>query len=248
MGEFATGAGLAADWFFLRYSDPDSHLRLRFRGDPGTLLGRLLPELCGWATDLLEAEQCTRFAFDTYDREIERYGGEEATDIAEAVFAADSRAVVELLRLDAQESALDRTGLAVLSIDELLAGLGLNERGRLDWYRAGVESKHASGDEYRQRGGELRRLLGAPERHAGGAAPQRVFATRRTALAPLAARLDTLAAKGRLERSKDELFRSYVHLHCNRLLGQGPPFEPLLVGLLLRTREGLDRAPLERDR
>jgi hypothetical protein len=32
-------------------------------------------------------------------------------------------------------------------------------------------------------------------------------------------------------------------MHCNRLLGEGPPAEQHVLGLLLRTLEGLGRAP-----
>jgi hypothetical protein len=71
------------------------------------------------------------------------------------------------------------------------------------------------------------------------------LAARRAALAPLSERLDGLAAAGQLDSPREALCRSYVHLHCNRLLGTGPPSERLLLGLLLRTREGLERAPVE---
>jgi lantibiotic biosynthesis protein len=248
LGEFVTAAGLAAEWFFVRYADPDPHLRLRFRGDPGTLLARLLPELCGWATELLEGGRCSRFGFDTYEREVERYGGDEATAVAESLFAADSRAVADLLRVGAGPAAtLDRTSLAVLSIDDLLAGLGLDESRRLEWYREQVTARHESGDEHRRRGRELRQLLGRPEDAAGDvhrAAVAETLAARREALAPLAERLAALEAAGRLDSPLALLCRSYVHLHFNRLLGNGPPSEGLLLGLLLRAREGLERAPV----
>jgi lantibiotic biosynthesis protein len=248
MGEFALAANLADEWFFVRYADPDPHVRLRFRGEPGLLVNRLLPELCRWATELVEEERCLRFAFDTYDREVERYGGLEAASVAEAVFAADSSAVAHVLGgYVGRPDALDRTALAVLTIDTLLAGLGLDERLRLEWYRPDVEAKHESGDEYRARRVELRHLLGEPgwlQASPGGQELVTVLGARDAALAGCARRLDALAASGRLERPKEELCRSYVHLHCNRLLGNGPPFERRILGLLLRTREGLDRAPV----
>lgn len=37
------------------------------------------------------------------------------------------------------------------------------------------------------------------------------------------------------------LYHSYVHLHCNRLLGTDPQQESTALGLLLRVREGLAR-------
>ena len=33
----ALGSGAADGWFFLRYGDPEWHLRLRLHGDPGRL-------------------------------------------------------------------------------------------------------------------------------------------------------------------------------------------------------------------
>jgi lantibiotic biosynthesis protein len=128
IGEFASSAGLADAWFFVRYADPDPHLRVRFHGAPDALLGRLLPQLCSWARDLIADGLCPRFAFETYDREVERYGGEAGATVAETIFGADSPAVVELLALSrAHLPTIDRTTLAVVSIDDLLGGVGLSE-------------------------------------------------------------------------------------------------------------------------
>ena len=40
-----------ADWFFIRYSDPRRHIRLRFRGEPARLLARPVAAGHGWAAD-----------------------------------------------------------------------------------------------------------------------------------------------------------------------------------------------------
>jgi thiopeptide-type bacteriocin biosynthesis protein len=248
--EFALSAGLAQEWFFIRYSDPDPHLRLRFRGAPDHLVGQLIPQVCSWAAELMSEGLCLRFCFDTYEREVERYGGEAATAAAEALFAADSRAVVQLLYLGQQRLLeMDRTTLAILSIDDLLAGLGLTEADRLWWYKEQVVSRHETGPEYRQRKktlrlllGDLRQLLAEP----GGEAVAGVFAARREALAPMVGRLDESMERGELDQPKSKLYQSFVHLHCNRLLGSSSATEQQLMGLLLRTREGLDKAPLQR--
>jgi thiopeptide-type bacteriocin biosynthesis protein len=245
---FAGAAGLAEEWFFLRYADPDNHLRLRFRGDPEDLVRRLVPEASSWAGELMAEGLCQRFSFDTYERELERYGGPTGTAAAESVFAADSRAVSAMLDLLTRRTlAVDRTAVAVLSIDDLLGGLGLDESERLAWYRRHVTSRHDAGTEYRRRQAVLRGLLGDSRRLAaepGGPELQQVFAERRTTLAIVAKRLDMLAERGELGQDLDKMYRSYVHLHCNRLLGSGASTEPLVIGLLRRLREGLARAPL----
>ena len=94
---FARAAGLAEAWFFVRYADPYPHLRLRFRGDPAVLTERLMPEVTRWAGTLIRDTLCERFAFETYEREVERYGGDEGMTVAEEIFAVDSDTAAQLL-------------------------------------------------------------------------------------------------------------------------------------------------------
>jgi thiopeptide-type bacteriocin biosynthesis protein len=241
-------AGLIDTWFFVRYADPNPHVRLRFRGVPERLLEDLLPHLCTWASGLIEDGTCSSFALDTYEREVERYGGPAAIASAEDVFAADSRCVAELLALVEQQSVLmDLMTLSVLSIDDLLAGLGLSESARLEWYRERVPLGWDAGEEYRNRQRELRALLGDPNelaRRPGGEAVANTLHRRRAALAPIRHRLDDLEARGDLGQSRERLYRSHVHLHCNRLAGSDRSIEERALGLLLRTRHGLRRAPV----
>ena len=52
-----------------------------------------------------------------------------------------------------------------------------------------------------------------------------------------------MAQRGELSQAPATLYRSYVHLHFNRLVGSDGTAEPRVLGLLLRTLEGLARAP-----
>ncbi len=142
---------------------------------------------------------------------------------------------------------VDRTTLAVLSADALLEALNLDAPRRLGWCRGKAAAKTETGAEYRQRQTVLRRLLGDPAAAAaepGGAALARVLRTRRLVLAPLAERLNALELSGHLTKPLDAIVYSYVHMHFNRLLEAGSPTDGHLIGLLLRTREGLARSPL----
>ena len=239
--------GPADRWFFIRYADPDPHVRLRFHGVPMRLLEDLVPRLCAWAADLAGNGLLTRLCFDTYEREVERFGGPTGMALSEAVFHADSAAAVEMLRLSsAGLLGLDMGSLAILSIDDLLASLGLQEAVRVTWYRERVSSRTLAGEGYRRRKTELRRLLGDAEQlweRPGGDALSRVLAARRNEIAPLARQLDALAPAGALSQAKSTLLRSYVHLHCNRLLGGGRLDEETILALLSRTRYSLGQAP-----
>jgi thiopeptide-type bacteriocin biosynthesis protein len=189
---------------------------------------------------------CSRFVFDTYDREVERYGGMAGIQIAESIFAADSHAVTQLFYLIQERIVqLDRLTLAILSVDNLLASLGLSEAARLQWLRQHVISRNEVGQEYRQRKtvlrslvGDLRHLLNEP----GGESVLQVFEVQRTTLAPLAASLVEMEERGKLNQTLDTLYKSFVHMHCNRLFRSDHALERRVLGLLLRTREGLDRS------
>jgi thiopeptide-type bacteriocin biosynthesis protein len=246
--EEALAAGAADGWFFIRYADPDPHLRLRFRGAPERLTGELVPRVCAWAERLIRGGLGTRLCFDTYERELERFGGPAGTKAAEAIFDADSRAVLEILRLSRDGILrMDLTALAVLSIDDLLAGLGASEAERTEWYRKRAGPRSAAGNEYRQRKNSLRSLLGDPDgirSQPGGDAVARALAARRRGFEAAGRQLTELETAGRLFQPKVQLFGTYVHLHCNRLLGVDRLAEERALGLLARTRDGLSRAPL----
>jgi thiopeptide-type bacteriocin biosynthesis protein len=241
-------SGAAQEWFFLRYADPQPHLRLRFRGDPLQLTGHVMPIVCDWASGLMAQGLCRQFCFDTYDRELERYGGQSASEVAETIFHADSRLIADVLHLTQEgRLRLDRTILAVLGIDTLLAGLGLDPGQRLRWCRSVVTWRDEVGPEYRWRKNILRAFLGLPhyvDAQLGGSALVESLARRGAALAAAAEQLARLAERGELNQQPTALYGSYIHMHCNRLTGADPSLERRTLGLLLRTREGLDRAPV----
>ncbi|MFJ6498706.1 lantibiotic dehydratase [Streptomyces virginiae] len=243
-GEFVTAAGLADTWFFIRYVDPEHHLRIRFHGDRSALIGALMDQTCSWADELLAARLITSFAFDTYEREIERYGGGEGMWVSEEIFGADSSSVARLIHAsEGHELAVDRTDMAVFSVDDLLESLGLTPDERLAFYRSTCQVSRHGGQQYRQRGHQLRESLGRPDRPEASALHV-ILKERRVALAPSAGLLAALGREGGLERSHIELCTSYVHMHLNRILPLDGTGERQVLELLRRTREGLTRAPV----
>jgi thiopeptide-type bacteriocin biosynthesis protein len=242
-------SGAVSDWFFLRYSDPDSHVRVRFRGDPSLLAEKVIPQMCAWAAGLMSQGSCSRFSFDTYDRELERYGGPQGTVAAEGVFGADSRAVAEILDLfQSRHLQLNRTNVAVLTVDTLLGALGLGELARLDWCRSQLWSKQVASLDYRNNKVLLRNLLGDPRwlcEEPGGGDLYTVLAHLREEIRPLAEHLRLLDDSHALARPLTGLHASFVHLHFNRL-GIDRNAEQKILGLLWRTRQSLVHAPVIR--
>lgn len=196
----------------------------------------LIPAVSDWAGPLLADGHLSRFTFDVYDREIERYGGLTGMDVTEQLYSADSSAVLDLLSLEhTGKSRLDRTGLALLTIDDLLAGLGLSEAERLRFYHRETPQRRLAGAEYRTRKAEFCDLLrGPPPRLIGD-----ILTWRRPHLADAAHRLADPDRRRQLGRTLPELCHSYVHLHCNGLLGADRAAEDAALELLYRTRRSL---------
>ena len=247
LGEFTREAlvcGLADDWFFIRYRDRRSHLRVRFRGEPRRLTRELTPRLYAWASDLMDRGECQAFAVATYERELERYGGESGMEVAEAVFGIDSAVVVELVRLDLSSAiAVPRELVCVLTVDCLLEGLGLDSEARLRWCAGHVPSRNDVTDEWREHKDELRSLLSSRGREHESLGPLLESFTRE--LRPHGERLAALRAEGAIQWPPiGDVLASFVHMHCNRLLGLDSHAERRALGLLERTRVSLARAPL----
>jgi thiopeptide-type bacteriocin biosynthesis protein len=240
-GEKAISTGLATDWFFVRYADPEDHLRVRFRGVPEPMGRELMPSLSAWASSLIADDLCLRFSFETYERELERYGGPEGMAISERIFAADSRAAVSLLHLLRDNvGKLDKMLLSALSTDDLLSALGTSEEVRLKVYRA-LAPGHEGGTEFRRHKTFLRQAWQdgnfAVLHEIEGMAS--VFQARRREVAPLGLRLTSLSHSGILTREIWEVYASFVHLHLNRLLGVKPKDEQPVCGMLRRLHQGL---------
>jgi lantibiotic biosynthesis protein len=87
---------LTPTWWFLRYRDPEPHLRLRIAtvGDFAAAAARL----AAWAEDLRGRGLVGQVQLDTYFPETGRFGTGNALAAAEDYFAADSAAAVAQLR------------------------------------------------------------------------------------------------------------------------------------------------------
>jgi thiopeptide-type bacteriocin biosynthesis protein len=248
--EKAVASGLADSWFFIRYSDPEPHIRLRFHGTPERLTAHLFPHVCEWAGRLMSGGHCSKFVFDTYEPEVERFGGPLGLRVAEEIFYADSRSVADLIRCASKKLwPQDQTSLLAISVDDLLRGLGMDEADRLRWYRKqATEGGPEIGADYRARKLVLRSLLGRSDAYlaetAGGAEIASALAGRRQRLAPIAGLLRELEQEGKLTGSRDELCASFVHLHLNRMAGLEGAAEQRILSLLLRARDSLQKAPL----
>jgi lantibiotic biosynthesis protein len=239
-------SGAADKWFFIRYADPEWHLRLRLHGEAGRLHAEVLPGLQAAAAPLLETGQLWRLQLDTYEREVERYGGDRGIELAEEVFAADSEAVLSIMAPLSGDAGLDlRWRLAMCGIDLLFEDLGFSleeKRSAVQRLRNGFGREFGIdgnfrgwvGQRYRAERARLEALLDPghdpPPALAGGldALRRRSFRLR-----PVAAELRQLDEAGRLSATISDIAMAYAHMHANRLLRSAQRAHELVLYELL---------------
>lgn len=113
--------------FFIRYSDPDNHLRFRIKSNE---IKRLSEELMYRLNPFTEIDFVSRVQIDTYNREIERYGVHNM-DLTEEFFYYDSLAVSKFLNLFSNSNEELRWRVAIISIDILLDDFGIPYKDRV---------------------------------------------------------------------------------------------------------------------
>jgi class I lanthipeptide synthase len=130
-------------WWFIRYRSrhEGDHIRLRLHlgtapdVDPDEQLelpGRWIRDIGVWAAQLRAAGLAGRLSFETYEPEVGRYGTGAALRAAEAVFAADSRAVTAQLRL-LPPSFIDRRTLGALNMVATASGFLVHPEDAMRW-------------------------------------------------------------------------------------------------------------------
>jgi thiopeptide-type bacteriocin biosynthesis protein len=224
-------SGAADGWFFIRYGDPDWHLRLRFHGLPARLHGDVLPALQVAAAPLLADGRLWRFQLDTYEREVERYGGAEGIVLAERFFRADSDAILAMAEFIGADTRGDlRWRLALLGMHQLLVDFGFDlatrraviHKTRDEFaaeFNTDTKFSHQLSAKFRpERRGVESLLNSAPHSDGPVAEVMEILRRRSAELVPVMTELRASAEDGTLSRPLTELAASYLHMHANRML------------------------------
>jgi class I lanthipeptide synthase len=141
----------AARCWFLRYRDPNPHLRIRLT-DHTDHAEAALAAVAAWTRQLRAAGLTARTQLDTDYPETTRFGGPDALPAAEDFFAADSAAVLaHLAALDAAPT-LDARALTAASLLDLATGAFDHTAEAMRWLTSHTTSQPTPPDRsvYRQ--------------------------------------------------------------------------------------------------
>lgn len=120
---------IADCWFFIRYADPDTHVRVRFHLIDTDQIGYVVSTFYQKLNRLVQDRIVHRIQMDTYVREIERYG-EAYIAYAEQLFCIDSECVVNLVKNLSNEYS---RGLVAFKLtDSVLTAFGLDMKEKRD--------------------------------------------------------------------------------------------------------------------
>lgn len=229
--------GLLADWdetpawWFMRYRDPEGHLRLRIALPDADGFGPAARRVGTWAGQLRCQGLLRDVQFAEYRPESGRWGSGPALAAAEAVFGADSRA---LLAQFAQRSRPHPFALVTAHFVALAAGFTGNTEAGMTWLinHARTETGIAAGRRVVDdavRLADPRDDWAALRAEDGGTAIATAFEPRRKALGTYHAHLAGLAGTEGID--PDAVLVSLLHAHHLRARGIDPEGERICLRL-----------------
>jgi len=116
-------------WFFVRYSDPEHHIRIRFFCKNITDSFEIIQTLNKVLRAGLEDEAIYKVQLDTYHRELERYHP-DFIEKTEMLFYYDSECIIGTISSPKMSDEL-RWQIALVDVDALLNDFGLDIRKKL---------------------------------------------------------------------------------------------------------------------
>jgi len=215
--------GVIDRWFYIRYSDPGNHIRLRFHGT-GDFYARVIALLHSLASPLIESRLIISINTDVYRRELERYGTENI-DASEQLFFIDSDCIGRLLNESGQDPDITwQLGLAL--IDQWFVQFDIPTAQRqiittelqqqfFSEMRADQNTKRSLADTLRKKRQAVSWFIdgtGLPE------SIEHILRGRGERMRPVAQNIIAMADAGKLSVSVRSLLKSYIHMSINRLL------------------------------
>lgn len=126
-------------WFFIRYADPDFHIRLRLLVDKEKI-SYIMSLFYKKFNSLVNKRIIWKIQLDTYNREIERYGSHLIQE-AESLFCFDSNCVISILRqVNRSKNENYRWLISLEMVDSLLSDFSLDLASKKDFVEKCSES------------------------------------------------------------------------------------------------------------
>jgi len=230
LAEELSAKDLIDKWFFIRYNDPEFHLRIRFHLKDVVNLGYIISALNKHLNSPENIGYVWKLQTDTYKREVERYGY-RTMELTEDLFYYDSMACLSMLAGTAgDERETIRWIWALRAVDELLGCFSLNTHEKLSLvqdlrYAFGLEFnvdktiRTQLNDKYRDNRKMIDMAMKSSEELPAEWQPLiGILKEKSRLLGPVVARIGMLSADEQHGPSVREMLGSYSHMMLNRII------------------------------
>lgn len=196
--------------FYIRYTDPKFHIRLRIKGQD---LYSIYTKIQKILQKSIDNNLISTVDISTYDREIERYGGRQKIDLVEDIFCIDTEVVINAL-------SLLRTQKIHLTVEELAIVLNYfylkvvfkNQNDKIIHFLENVCPKHTV-----NKNSEKHKNMSLVQDYVNNCQIFEILPN----LHELAQKVKKLSynCKDFLEDYQYAIYDSIIHVHNNRLIG-----------------------------
>ncbi|WP_291727352.1 lantibiotic dehydratase [Bernardetia sp.] len=208
------------EWFFIRYADPEHHLRVRFKGT-GNFYESLISIMYQNLDAYIKNELVWKVQIDTYQREIERYGAKNIAN-SEYLFFRDSVAISKILSNLKDENLRWKVGMQ--GVDYLLNdfGLSISQKKTImeflsvaflkEFAIEGSSKIKLLAKKYRDNRKEIETILS----NRDTTLYDQIYEERTQTTQPIIAFIKELRKNSELELPLEDLIASYIHMFLNR--------------------------------
>lgn len=241
-------------FFFIRYADPDLHIRVRFYISDTSKLGEVIKTVKNFIAPRIRQGLITRVQTDTYKRELERYGVNSIA-IAESIFFIDSMATLQLIdAIDGEAGEQIRWQFALRSVDEFLNNFKLSRDRKislLEQLKNAFIQEHGEGKglkiqldvKFRKVRNEVTDILNRELDATREIRPLiDLLEWKSREIQPLVDQVLELQSKQQLQVALNDLIASYTHMMLNRIFkARQRTYEMLMYDWLYRYHTSLAR-------
>ena len=217
--------GIIDKWFFIRYNDPDFHIRLRIHLKETRNFNEVFNRFFAICNPLCHSGHVWNIQCDTYQREIERYGS-NSISMVEDFFCIDSEFIVHLLhQLNDDNPEQRRWKLALVLIDSFLTAFSFDLAQKKELLNTMADNyKKEFGFTHHQAKKQLDEKYRTHRKENENAILWKnetsetmvIIKTRRQAIFPVAEKFTEMEKSGELLVSLNALLMSLIHMTMNR--------------------------------
>jgi thiopeptide-type bacteriocin biosynthesis protein len=240
-------------WFFIRYWDPESHLRLRLYMPDANHSVNILNYIQNYFEEYQKSGLIWKIQMDTYERELERYGAENIEN-SENIFCVDSIFTLRFLDLiEGPEGEELRLLYGMQLMDDYLNCFDYSIDGKIDFtekmktsflteFKADKNLRVQMDDRFRKFKKKMETFFDDEELKLNFPEINELLITRRAQLSQI---INTIYNEADPQMTESLLF-SYIHMTMNRLFTSKQRVVEMLIYYLMNKYYGSQKAILNK--